>query len=140
MNDDFDKLQRLSRWWFRYLNQDKIWFDVFRTCWKINEMDANYRTNVCRWLEQRAPIIEMYYTFGEINFFSRQMPVAIGEIGGKAIEKYQPFQDTSVIGMMGEHARDAFEDEHDRRAEDPVAWLKTTKLYQAMQIRINVRR
>lgn len=87
-----------------FLDQDEIWTDKEGNQHRIDEMSVRYKANVVAFLERRAVSMEFNYSLGEARF-----------IGGMAMHAQ-------------ELAEDACGDEWERRMDDPVAWLRSTRL------------
>lgn len=128
--DELVEYEKLARATFAYFNQDSVWIPKDRQPVRIADMDPEWRYNASRWLERRAEHFVWRYTFGEIYWMSTPFGRAVvGEVDGKALE-VGPL--LSHFDLMGEHARDAFDDEQALRDRDPVAWIRGTDLYRAL--------
>jgi hypothetical protein len=119
-----------AMFWHAYLLQGTYWVPRDRVPVEVSGMDAGYRRNAAAWLLRRAPLAEMYYTAREMDLLSRPVPVTIGEVDGRAVERIDP--GVTHLPSEGSMAADALDDELERRSADPGAWLKTTPLYRAL--------
>lgn len=116
--------------WRTYLNQASIWQPAHGVQILVVEMDPEWRYNASRWLERRAAHIEFNYSFCELQDLGQPtLHEVMGEFEGRQIETGRVF---SHLEVMGEHAMDAFEAALDERSADPVGWIQTTPLYQAL--------
>lgn len=91
---------------YRYLSQGQIWVPKDRPNLPIIDMDPAWRRNAARWLERRAKHFDLLYSLGEALLASRL--------------------DLSDLAM------DDLLIDQERREQDPVAWIRTTPLYQAL--------
>jgi len=89
-----------------YLDQDEYWINRQREKVLIVHMDPEWRYNASRMMERNAARMADLYNWGDLGFLSR-FP-------------------------MGEMAQDGFESAMDSRDHDPAAWIRTTRLYQAL--------
>lgn len=114
----------MSTFVYRYCNQGEIWFPRDGKPVRISDMDESWRANARRFIERRAAMIELQYSLGEMAILA------------KPIEAFSYYQNTWVTTdsfPSGDAAMDAFENEMESRADDPVAWLRTTTLYRALE-------
>lgn len=97
--------------WYRYFTQDEHWVPNGKPPVKIADMDASWRLNASRYLERNAA------RYAEL--FAQ----------GCSAEDF-------AFSMTHPDAPDSLLDERWREAltakRDPVAWIKTTKLYRAL--------
>jgi len=115
---------------YRLLNQGEVWFPKGRPRVAIADMDPEWRFNTARFLERRAAVLELLYSMGELGVLGEPtMQAVVGEVWGETVTAGPLF---SHLDLLGEHASDAFDQELERRVGDPVAWLRTTPLYQAL--------
>jgi hypothetical protein len=116
---------------YRYLNQDAVWAPrPPRKPLPIADMDPAWRHNAANFLLRRAEHLAHRYIFGMVRAAS--VPAwseVIGEDHGEPAYSGTVF---SEFDLMGDHARDAFEDEQHRIIEEPEVWLRTTPLYRAL--------
>lgn len=113
-----------------YLDQSKTWYPNGRPPVAIADMGAEWRHNAARWLERRAAWFAMAYSYGEILWLSRP---TMREVIAHDSERGDIFgRSFSPLDLMSETVADMFDAEDDRRARDPLAWLKTTPLYRAL--------
>ena len=115
------------------LNQDSVWVDAQGKQHALAEMSVRYKDNVVRFIERRAAILAWKYGLGEIE--SIYAPIGREIIGMD--DNNKPRLGALIMGgPRGDAACDAVEsfmDEGDRaRLEDPVAWIRTTKLMQRL--------
>jgi hypothetical protein len=90
------------------LHQREWWKPKDKPTVRIKEMDPEWRYNCLRYLERRAPRLA----------FAEQWHM-IGFLGGP-------------LGPGGDMACDAFDAELERLERDPLGWLRSTSLYQAL--------
>lgn len=101
-------IEARSRGIYALLNQDQVWVDAQDNHHQIDDMDLSYKANVVAFIERRANAFAQLYSFGEMWAL---MPYA---------------------HEMSESTEDHFEAENDRRLQDPLAWIRTTKLVQRL--------
>lgn len=98
--------------WYRYFNQGTYWVPNGRQPLAIADMDAPYRLNCVRFLERNAARYAALYA------------------DGCSAEEF-------AFGLAHPDAPDEIFNEIYRQAHlaklDPVAWIKTTKLYRALE-------
>lgn len=110
-------LLRLQRGWYRYFNQDLYWKPNGRDPVDIVDMEPEWRHNCRRFLERNAVVYARNYADGcEAEVF-----FALEFLGGEMAQDM-------VERELGAEAL--------RAKADPVAWIKTTKLYVALGQRL----
>lgn len=96
------------------LNQTKHWWDFENDAHTITSMSIRYKRNLLRWLERNAAAILASYIWG----------VPIPHLNGE---------------MAQLHAEEDYEREIDRLMFsdlDPVEWIQSTPLYEAVQMSV----
>lgn len=115
---------------YRYLNQSEKWAPKDRPSLLIAEMDPEWRYNASRWMEKRAKTLELLYSMGEI--ITMTSPTMVEVLGvdqdGRPVEGVR----LSEAELMCESAVDAWDAVMESRADSPLAWVRTTPLYQAL--------
>lgn len=101
--------------WSEYLNQGEKWQPNGRPMVAVADMDPEWRYNASRFLERRAAAIEPKYTLAEALEFAAVTASPLG-----------PSEDTALM-IESDMERSAEE-----RHRDPVTWIRTTTLYQAL--------
>lgn len=119
-----------SRATFIYLNQGKWWIPEDGQKILIRDMDPEWRYNASRLLERRAHHLELRYSLGELERLGS--PVLRGVVAEVDGEAFVGGPWLSHLDLMGDHAQDAYDEELRQRTEDPVQWLRSTPLYQAL--------
>lgn len=101
--------------WSEYLDQGKQWKPEGRGLVAIAVMDPEWRYNASRWLERHAaPFASRYSLEESFDLLNLVLsPIGPGEMSADSIQS--------------EVERGA-----DERRRDPVAWIRTTNLYQAL--------
>lgn len=101
--------------WFDYLNQGQVWRPNGKPPVAIADMDQEWRYNAARWLERGAVAIGQRYSLDSSLWLAVQLGSPLGP---------------------SENAADRIERDIEREnAEidrDPVAWIRTTPLHQAL--------
>jgi len=116
---------------YAYFNQRKTWCPKDKPPLDVIYMDPAWRANAARWLERRAAYFEMRYTFGELYAMSTPLVrEVIGEINGVAVEGGGSM--LSALDLMSDLVAGDMDRWRDERAADPIAWIRTTKLYRAL--------
>lgn len=125
-----EEVKKQNQATYLYLNQRTWWIPKDRQKIKIREMDPEWRYNASRFLERRAHYLELRYSLGELERLGS--PVLRGVVAEVDGEAFVGGPWLSHLDLMGDHAQDAYDEELRQRTEDPVQWLRSTPLYQAL--------
>lgn len=117
------------------LMQDQVWPKRDGSPVALAEMEIGHARNVVAMLDRAAARIERAYSMAEIRILSKPLPTVIGEYKGESI--YAPEREWTNSMPSGDMASDAFDREIHERAENPVRWLHTMPLLEALDRRIN---
>ena len=118
MSDDFMEQCRIT---YAYLRQGKTWFPKDRPPLDVADMDLRWRRNAARWLEKRAAIFEIRYTLGEVAWLATP-----------TLREVERGPMLAQLDLMSDNVADAMDQWQAEREADPVAWIRSTVLYQAL--------
>lgn len=94
--------------WINLLDQTEVWVNREGEEIRVDEIDARYAANICRFLERRAVGIFFHYNLDRLV----RLPMDMGEEAER-----------SVLDHMDEQSR------------DPVGWLREKPLFKAIAAR-----
>jgi len=121
---------RRNRATWAYLNQSAVWIPADGQPVQIEQMDPEWRYNASRWLERRATLLELRYSIAEITGLgAKTLRAVLGEVDGRPVEGGPML---SHLDLMSDHTRDAMDADLEWRAQEPIAWVRTTSLYRAL--------